>query len=224
MDRTFYQLKQIVSSPVWWYVLCSAAGRTMMFPLWVQQVNHWCDYSNPGLTQSIIPTNRNLLCWYTSFMSTYNTNQRMCKDIYAFYKTIWARLTHIFPSFSLFFLCRNGNLKAQLCSTWSAVSAWTVRPPQALLSSHSVAPRWPARPGSHRWSPEPRRVGEREGRKEQILDPAYRRTQSITSAHCLSPCRGMEGVRLRTVLLWCQLQAPAHCVLVTRASLKKKHF
>lgn len=67
---------------------------------------------------------------------------------------------------------RSGSLKARLCSTWSAASAWTVRPRRALRSSHSVAPRWPASPGSHRLSPEPRRTGTgTRQREEQILDP-----------------------------------------------------
>lgn len=120
----------------------------------------------------------------------------------------------LFPFLSLS-LCRSGSLKARLCSTWSAASAWTVRPRRALWSSRSVAPRWPASPGSHKSSPEPQRTGGGRGRgrkrEEQDLDPACRKTlgvgegRGITSAHCLTPRRGVEGVR--TVLLWCQLQA-----------------
>lgn len=114
----------------------------------------------------------------------------------------------LFPFLSLS-LCRSGSLKARLCSTWSAASAWTVRPRRALWSSRSVAPRWPASPGSHKSSPEPQRTGGGRGRgrkrEEQDLDPACRKTlgvgegRGITSAHCLTPRRGVEGVR--TVLL-----------------------
>lgn len=68
----------------------------------------------------------------------------------------------LFPFLSLS-LCRSGSLKARLCSTWSAASAWTVRPRRALWSSRSVAPRWPASPGSHKSSPEPQRTGGDEG-------------------------------------------------------------
>lgn len=51
-------------------------------------------------------------------------------------------------------LCRSGSLKARLCSTWSAASAWTVRPPLDPRSFCSVAPRWLDSPGSHRLSPD----------------------------------------------------------------------
>lgn len=58
---------------------------------------------------------------------------------------------HIWPSFLLH---RSGNLKARSCSTSSAASAWTVRPRWGLWSSLSVAPSWPASPGSRRSSRE----------------------------------------------------------------------
>lgn len=62
---------------------------------------------------------------------------------------------HIWPSSSFFSLLhRSGNLKARSCSTSSADSAWTVRPRRGLWSSPSVAPRWPASPGSRRSSRE----------------------------------------------------------------------
>lgn len=51
-------------------------------------------------------------------------------------------------------LCRSGSLKARLCSTWSAASAWTVRPPLDPRSLCSVAPRWLDSPGSRRLSPD----------------------------------------------------------------------
>lgn len=58
---------------------------------------------------------------------------------------------------------RSGSQKAQPYSIWSAACVWTARPPPVLQSSCSVAPRWPAKPGSHKSSPEPQtgRVWER---------------------------------------------------------------
>lgn len=41
-----------------------------------------------------------------------------------------------------------------------------------------------------------------EGGEEQILNPAFRGTQGITSAHiCLSPCWGMKGVKNCTFVM-----------------------
>lgn len=67
--------------------------------------------------------------------------------------------------------------------------------------------------------------GERGGGRSRggggnILDRGCRRTQGITSARCLSACWRIKGVKLRTGLLWCQLQAPARRVSVTGAPLQ----
>lgn len=205
----------------------SAAGRTTVFPLRVLQVNHSCDYCYPGLTQSI--THR--LTW-TSCADTHhlwagnNTTRRLCKDICAFCKTQMTEMK-LFPFLSLS-LCRSGSLKARLCSTWSAASAWTVRPRRALWSSRSVAPRWPASPGSHKSSPEPQRTGgtrEREEERGAGSGPGLQKDSGggggegdhICTLSDASP-RGGRSENCTSVMS--TSSSPAHRVSVTRASPK----
>lgn len=192
----------------------SAAGRTTVFPLRVLQVNHSCDYCYPGLTQSI--THR--LTW-TSCADTHhlwagnNTTRRLCKDICAFCKTKNDRdevvpfslalslqkwkpkgtaLQHMVSGLCLDSQTPTGPLVITQCRPQVASQSWE---PQIIT--------WATADGGGR--------GRGRKREEQDLDPACRKTlgvgegRGITSAHCLTPRRGVEGVR--TVLLWCQLQA-----------------
>lgn len=72
------------------------------------------------------------------------------------------------PLFSPPLLRRSGNRKAWSCSTKSAASAWTARARWGLWSSLSVAPRWPASPGSRRSSRE-RQLRERQQQQNRSL-------------------------------------------------------
>lgn len=131
----------------------------------------------------------------------------------------------LFPFLSLS-LCRSGSLKARLCSTWSAASAWTVRPRRALWSSRSVAPRWPASPGSHKSSPEPQRTGGKREREEERgagSGPGLQKDSGggggegdhICTLSDASP-RGGRSENCTSVMS--TSSSPAHRVSVTRAS------
>lgn len=110
------------------------------------------------------------------------------------------------PSLSLC-LCRSGSLKARLCSTWSAASAWTVRPPPDPRSLRSVAPRWLDSPGSHRLSPDAQWDG----------DGRWWTLRKDSGEHV---CTLGQKKGVRTVLLWCH-QTPPHWVLLEKTSPRR---
>lgn len=143
-----------------------------------KSVIHVITAIHPWLS-SFLTTNMNLLCWCTSFMSHGLTGMSQC-----------ARSSVNKPAWNYFFgLCRSGSQRAQLCSTWSVASAWTVKPRWDLQSFYSVAPRWPASPGSHKSLPEPQRMGRGRGRSRFWTQPA----EGIGVSRLHTVCRLAEG-------------------------------
>lgn len=122
------------------------------------------------------PTRRREPSVQTSCLWAVNGNQSAVPHLTAFF---------FFPPL---FLHRSGNPKARSCSTWSAASAWTASPRRGLRSSLSVAPRWPASPGSHRSS---RELERRERGGSENLNPPPRRTRA--AARC-----GLAEVRKKS--------------------------